>query len=207
VKRYEISSHLIRTRGLDSYLEIGTSTGKCIARVKCKRREGVDPNPRGEGKGWTLHRMTSDEFFAKNRDRFGVIFVDGLHHSDQALRDILNAVRCLEPGGVVLVHDCNPLTEEAQRREQCGGTWNGDVWKAIAYIRKRVPGLSCRVIAADQGVGVIVPRGSDIPCYADVEADAARFMESLTWEDLEGNREDMLGLVDGRDAGEELLRG
>jgi hypothetical protein len=206
-KRYQIINYFIRTRGFESYLEIGTSTGKCMARIRCARREGIDPAPRGEGKGWTLHRETSDEFFAGSRDRYDIIFVDGLHHSDQAVRDVFNGLHHLTPKGVLLVHDCNPLTEEAQRRDPCRGTWNGDVWKSVAFIRAHVPQLFCRVIARDQGVGLVLPRDYDrIPSYTeDLETHALEFMGSLTWDDLESRREEVLGLIESREEMETLL--
>jgi hypothetical protein len=211
-KRYEIINYFIKSRDFKRYLEVGTSSGKCIARIKCAGKEGVDPMPRGQGDDWKLHKMTSDDFFASNQDKYNLIFVDGLHTSDQVIKDIFNSLRCLEPKGVILVHDCNPLTEAAQRKDpgEAGQkAWNGDVWKAVAYIRKHVPRVFCHVIARDQGIGLVVPRDyNDIPDFkTELEAQAMPYMESLSWEDLVKDRNGTLGLINSREEMEELLSG
>ena len=43
----------------------------------------VDPEKNSEH---LTHEMTSDEFFEQNTDKFDVIFIDGLHHSDRSIR-------------------------------------------------------------------------------------------------------------------------
>ena len=55
--------------------------------------------------------MTSDAFFLQNKQLFDLIFIDGLHHSHQVLRDINNALRWLSPSGTIVLHDCNPWIE------------------------------------------------------------------------------------------------
>ncbi len=56
----------------------------------------VDP-----GMGGT-HRMTSDEFFRQYQGPpFDLIFIDGLHLSEQVLTDIKNALQWLSPGQVL----------------------------------------------------------------------------------------------------------
>ena len=54
---------------------------------------GVDPNQGG------THRMTSDEFFVTNQLTFDVIFIDGW-----------------DPGGTIMMHDCNPTIKISQLR-------------------------------------------------------------------------------------------
>ena len=51
--------------------------------------------------------MTSDEFFELNNEKFDFVFVDGLEH-DQVRRDVENALRCLNPGGYIALHDMLP---------------------------------------------------------------------------------------------------
>lgn len=201
-KRYHIINYFIRTRGFKTYLEIGTSSGRSIARVKCAKKVGVDPNPRGTGDDWLLQETTSDAFFEGNRDRYDIIFIDGLHLAEQVLRDILNSLKVLNPGGVILLHDCNPLTEEVQRRtpSDTNPAWNGDVWKAIAYTRKRFPELYCRVINRDQGMGIILNKDPDsMPSWDEQIGNEGReYMDSLDWNDLEKARKELLGLIEDR---------
>jgi SAM-dependent methyltransferase len=207
-KRYDVINYFAHRRRARSYLEIGARNGRTLQRVRVARRVGVDPDPQVTLPGVTIHAQTSDAFFAANRDSFDVVFVDGLHHADQVLRDILNGLACLTPGGAVLLHDCNPLTEQAAARERTVKAWNGDVWKAVAFFRRRHPEVFCRVLDLDQGIGVIVPRAADrLPQPgAEYEAEARRVFDGLAWPDLVREREALLGLVPDRATLEQELR-
>ena len=86
----------------------------------------VDPDP----KAGAIIRATSDDFFTLFPDsRFDLIFIDGLHHADQVKKDLVNSFRQLNPGGVIVMHDCNPPTEattcvpRGSQREWCGDTY------------------------------------------------------------------------------------
>lgn len=53
------------------------------------------------------YRCPSDEFFAIDADSewYDFIYVDGNHEGPQVLRDGLNALRCVKPGGIVAFDD------------------------------------------------------------------------------------------------------
>lgn len=202
-KRYDIINYFVRTRQYKTYLEIGTGAGRCMERVTCASKTGVDPAPKRKDPDWTLHQMTSDEFFHANTGKFDLIFIDGLHTADQVIKDIFNSLAALAANGVILLHDSNPLTEEMQVKDPqlaAAGQWNGDVWKAIVYIRKCFPALFCRVFSVDQGVGIIIPDEDDPPpAYTpEVEKHALEFFENVTWDDLQEDRRNLLGLVDNQ---------
>lgn len=69
--------------------------------VAAEIKHGVDPNVD------TTYRMTSDEFF-KNyiKQKYDIVFVDGLHLHEQVYRDIINSLNNLNENGVIVVHDC-----------------------------------------------------------------------------------------------------
>jgi predicted O-methyltransferase YrrM len=50
-------------------------------------------------------RQTSDVFFAENRRKFDLIYVDGSHDPAQAVRDLDNAGACLEDLGILWIDD------------------------------------------------------------------------------------------------------
>jgi predicted O-methyltransferase YrrM len=50
-------------------------------------------------------KMTSDEFFASNSEKFDFIYVDGDHKASSVLKDGLNAVHCIEDGGIIAFDD------------------------------------------------------------------------------------------------------
>lgn len=187
--RWDVINEFLKFTEGRRFLEIGVQFGKAGARIRAERW-GVDPEPQRNAPAnyQRFYKGPSDDFFAvTSRDhRFDVVFVDGLHHADQALRDVDNALEFLAPGGVVLMHDCNPASELAQRVPRATGVWNGDVWKAMVALRQRSD-LDAFTIDADHGIGVVQRRPNPAP-LTDVP-------EQLTYEALARDRARLLGLV------------
>jgi hypothetical protein len=152
--RTEIINGLIEKNNYKSYLEIGVNTpaqpGYNWVGVNVPLKHGVDPNVD------TTYKMTSDEFFEKHiTQKYDIVFVDGLHLHEQVYRDIINSVNNLNENGVIVVHDCNPITEITQRRERASDAWHGDVWKAIVQLRMENPELEIYTVNTDEGCGII----------------------------------------------------
>jgi len=163
--RTEIINTLIKKHGYKSYLEIGVNTpaqpGYNWGGVECEYKAGVDPNV------YTTHKMTSDEFFEKNRESvfkrtYDFIFIDGLHLYEQVYKDVINALEILNDGGTIMLHDCNPTSEITQRRVRASDAWHGDVWKAFVRLRIERDDLEMYTIDADEGCGII-QRGKSNP--------------------------------------------
>lgn len=137
-----------------AYLEIGVAEGDTLALSNAPISVGVDPgfSIRKDltGTTYAVHRETSDAFFARPDDgrRFDLIFVDGLHHFDQALRDILNAEARATEDAVIAVHDVLPVAAIAQTRRRHTRVWTGDVWKVIPALRQIAPDLRLTVVNA-----------------------------------------------------------
>lgn len=152
--RIEIINHLIKERGYTSYLEIGVENHKCFSKVECAHKVSVDPAANPPAK----YPITSDLFFQESQEFFDIIFIDGLHTEDQVRRDIANALDRLNPGGVIIVHDCLPETELEQRdtpNYDRRGIWVGTVWREWARLRMTRPCLKMGVVDTDFGVGII----------------------------------------------------
>ena len=155
--RTDLLNQLISTRGYRRYLEIGVRNPRQnFDRVVVAEKHGVDPEPQRP----ISHRMTSDEFFARHKAEGGapydLAFVDGLHLSAQVEKDALNCLDNLSPNGMVILHDCNPLTEDAQTEDYDGKKdWNGTVWKAWMKLRATRTDLWMAVVDIDEGCGVI----------------------------------------------------
>jgi len=112
---------------------------------------GIDPVS-----GGTV-RATSDQFFAKNDEKFDCVFIDGLHEYHQVKKDILNSLQFLNDGGIILLHDCLPNNYYEQATPRCQWIWNGDVWKAIVECRN-LKDIDVYTCYADFGIGVIFKR-------------------------------------------------
>lgn len=149
MQRYEIINSLIKKHGYKKYLEIGTQFGNCFREIDIDYKVCVDPEKKYEH---LTHTMTSDDFFAMNNETFDIVFVDGLHLEEQSTLDILNSLKVLNEGGVIVVHDCLPHCEEFIK--VC---WNGTVYRSIIDLRYNNSDLSVSVVDTDCGCGVIKP--------------------------------------------------
>lgn len=188
--RWDVINHLLDASKHRRFLEIGIQRGVCGAKVKARVKVGVDPQPFDAANRHyaAVYRQTSDNFFAglPGDERFDVVLVDGLHHADQVLRDVENALQFLEVGGAVVMHDCNPQSELAQRVPREVRVWNGDCWQAMVWLRQR-PGLDAFTIDADHGIGVV--RKNNLPALLDSA------VPPLNYVALEADRVGLLGLV------------
>ncbi len=64
---------------------------------------------RARGIAYTQHFADSRRFAWEKlaaEERFDIVFIDGCHESFTVLADTLNALRILEPGGLLIWHDC-----------------------------------------------------------------------------------------------------
>ena len=154
--RHQIIQKIIDKKKYQSYLEIGCFDNSTFSKIKIKYKIGVDPNSGGNKK------MTSDEFFSQNNEKFDCIFIDGLHIYEQARQDILNSVKFLKPDGIIILHDCLPNKIWNQIVPQIYGNWTGDVWKAIVEART-LNDLDTYTCIADHGLGIIFKRKNRNP--------------------------------------------
>ena len=146
--RWDLIQFLIDKYEYSTYLEIGCDKDQSFSKIEISHKVGVDPIS-----GGTI-RKTSNDFFRTNKKKFDLIFIDGLHHYEQVIEDIDNAIDILNDNGHILVHDCLPRTIAHQAIPRYRGSWNGDVWKAIVDLRtrKNLEVFTCEI---DFGVGII----------------------------------------------------
>ncbi|MXV51659.1 class I SAM-dependent methyltransferase [Pedobacter sp. HMF7647] len=225
LKRYDMIQACIdvvkKKKTTVNYFEIGVQTGFCLFKIKADKKIAIDPRfiikPTKKIKAYFRNfsnfnneyfELTSDDFFAQKKDYIksiggiDVIFIDGLHLYEQVLTDITNALQYLNDGGVILVHDCNPLSEAAAVRAYTSeearalnipgwaNIWNGDVWKAIVQLRSEREDLDISVINSDHGVGIIQKTPAENKLSKQLD------MQTLTYKDLDENRMEFLNLKD-----------
>ena len=150
-KRYQIINEIINHKKYSSYLEIGCFENETFDKIIIKKKIGVDPVS-----GGTI-RETSDDFFKKNKSKFDICFIDGLHIYKQVKRDIFNSLSCLNDNGVILVHDCLPQSNRDQMVPRSHEHWNGDVWKIIVELRT-LTNVDTYTLVADEGIGIVFNR-------------------------------------------------
>jgi hypothetical protein len=196
--RTDIINAVIKATESARYLEIGVRNPMDnFALIECDDKTGVDPTSASFPE---LVKATSDEFFSVTgkSERYGVIFVDGDHRYEQVKKDVANALKHIEKGGAVIMHDCNPASADAALPEKPagGGPWNGEAWRVYCYYRGRKD-VRCYCVDCDHGVGIIVRgRGQDV-----------LRKQPADWSRLHANRVDALNLIGPRDLAKLLERG
>ena len=91
MKRHEIINLLITKNNYKSYLEIGLDNGFNFSRIEINNKISVDPALGQYSHANPTYKLTSDDFFSQNKNRYDIIFIDGLHHSEQVYKDIKNS--------------------------------------------------------------------------------------------------------------------
>jgi hypothetical protein len=137
VTRHQFLSMLHEILKPRGYLEIGVFAGDSLRLANCPAI-GVDPLPKVHGNSrFRIYPMTSDKFFhvydpivdILGEDHLDLVFIDGMHLFEYALRDFQNVEQYANPRTVVVFDDVLPRNQHEAAREQCPGDWTGDVWK------------------------------------------------------------------------------
>lgn len=184
--RWDLINYLVEQNNYQRYLEIGVQDYYCNCdKIKADYKYAVDPSPRNK----CDFIGTSDAFFGQHdpAEKFDIIFIDGLHHSDQVLKDINHSLNILEEGGTIVVHDCLPEREIEQFKHVVEGSWTGDVWKTMVHLKGTRADLEIRTVDHDWGCGII-RRGSQ-------ELIKKYEIEELTWPIYENYRDELLGVI------------
>jgi hypothetical protein len=149
--RIQLINFAIEKTCAKNYLEIGCDNNLIFNNISVENKIGVDPV-----RGGTL-RMTSDEFFKNNTKKFDVIFIDGLHEYHQVSRDFENSLKCLNDGGIIILHDMLPKTSyEALMPipDVLPVPWLGDVWKLSFDLMARED-ITFNIVLIDFGCGIV----------------------------------------------------
>jgi len=216
MNRLEIIQKIIDRTEARNYLEIGLAAGKTFLRIKARRKIAVDPCigiSKWKRIRWRFknlynmparyYELTSDDFFTRVAMKNGldVVFIDGLHTFEQALRDVENSLKHLNENGVIVMHDCDPSNEAAAYPATSGeyvaslnlpgwtGAWCGDVWKTICYLRSFRKDLNVFVLDCDYGLGVITKAKPESSLDLNEEE-----LKALTYADLAEHRKRFLNL-------------
>ena len=199
MERKKIIQKIIDKISAKTYLEIGVKYGTVFLQIKVKRKIAIDPFFRipfykklffWDGiLNAKYFKMTSDVFFDKYpslfvREKIDTAFIDGLHTYRQSLKDVENCLRFLNERGVIIIHDCNPLTEAAAVPSRCG-----DVWKTIVYLRSQMSGLNAFVLDCDYGLGIVTKNRPENTLNFSKEE-----IDKMTFADLDKNRKSFLNL-------------
>jgi len=202
ITRTEIINKLFEIYDFKSYLEIGVRVpAENFDLINANNKESIDPKPMGK----CSYIMTSDDFFMNyvGDKKYDVIFVDGLHTAEQSYKDVKNAIKYLNEGGFIVMHDCNPPTEYHIRSYEeylkTGGQWNGDVFKGFIRIKNELIDWSCFVVDEDWGCGILTKRKIFENNQSKINVD------NVTWKEFNTKRVELLQLISFEEYNEKLV--
>lgn len=200
--RTDLINYLIEKHNFKTYLEIGLDDGYNYKRIICENKESVDPYFEQDHnkydftfsgelpydiKSILTYRLTSDEFFDVNEKNYDLIFLDGLHTEEQIGKDVVNAMKCLNENGFIIVHDCIPRTYEATITPRIQTEWNGTVWKGIVELTKQ--GLDIKVWEGDYGCAIISKTNDEKLLHYPEKS-------NVEWAEFVNYRDKMINVID-----------
>ena len=193
VPRHAVVQAILNLYTEPSYLEIGVRAGTTFNKILARRKVAVDPEFKFEPVDSatelleiTHHACTSDDYFGRlvaPSTFFDVVFIDGLHSFEQTLRDLMNSIACLKPGGAIIIDDVIPnslpasLPDEAACKAlkaalapsephlQNENSWMGDVFKLVFYVETFLQMFSYATVRENHGQLILwrQPRHAAVP--------------------------------------------
>jgi len=131
------------------YLEIGVRKGASLALASCPS-VAIDPSPdlsQSLPGHQRLCEVTSDTFFDQHAStvlagmHLDLVFIDGMHLFEFALRDFINAERWASGTTVVVIDDIFPNHPLQASRKRQSRVWTGDIWKLHHCLQVNRPDL------------------------------------------------------------------
>ena len=248
MNRIKVVRQALGERAKPVYLEIGVSHGIAFRRIAADEKIAVDPALRlsarsrrlADAKAHATHyfETTSDAFFASQtaflaERGIDVALIDGLHCYGQVVRDVENTLRYLRDDGVIVLHDCNPVTASigfpatSYDDFRAHHRW----WQGLLWLTQPATGVSVPVLSAlppwsgDVWKAIVHLRSTrDDLRIAVLKCDfgvgilrkgppesrlsySAAQIEALNYEDLAADRDRLLNLKPPAYFGEFLRRG
>ncbi|WP_128565830.1 class I SAM-dependent methyltransferase [Methylobacterium crusticola] len=171
--RASVSQQCLNLLGSEgAYLEVGVNRGVTFHNVSAAVKVAVDPHflfdvadAELKNQNATYRQITSDAYFldTDRRDRFDVIFLDGLHTVEQTLRDLMNATEVLKDPGIIIIDDVIPSSYAASLPSipdaemvkaflnDQDASWMGDVYRLVWFIDTFMPTYTYRCVEENHG--------------------------------------------------------
>ena len=135
---HQIINYLIEKNNYKTYLEIGVRRGETFSKINIEHKESCDVNDTD----WELdipitYLMSSDEMFALMSiyKKYDIIFIDAMHSEEYLDRDIINSLKHLNHGGIILCHDILPPYNESTSELYNKQLWVGTCWKSVCKLQ------------------------------------------------------------------------
>jgi hypothetical protein len=195
LRKMQIVKLLRKKHGLGPCLEVSTpNTGQTFSELldevpDAHRLVYRCPRDVDDGKAYTYRTeaATSHELMnailAANRNVpcYDIIFVDPFHTYASSSIDLSGGFALLRPGGIMVVHDCNPEDASIISPEYMPGTWCGVTYVAFIDFTLCREGISYYTVDTDFGCGVIYKHRQQAGA-ASRQANGARDRLAFAWD-------------------------
>lgn len=97
------------------------------------------------------------DFFTEKRqckDRFDLICIDGCHDFATSSRDFQQCASLLKESGILLSHDCSPVSHSLYSPTFQPGGWCGSTFIAFVHLVHQNPDSFYAVLDIDTGIGI-----------------------------------------------------
>ncbi len=201
VNKGTIINHLIARGGFTSYLEYNKFDGASyFDDIRCANKTLAYLPEHSYLDGPNLRRLLKcaeradieqilplETLLARYAgQQFDLIFFDPVHVRPDVDLALQTLPRLLKPGGILVVHDCNPAHVELTSLQRRPGAWVGETYKAFALFRHFNRG-QCVTVDEDFGVGIIHNDRLKLDYAIDFDLDFV---------DFERDRSEYVGLID-----------
>lgn len=193
--KMDIVKLLRKKYSLGPFLEISTpTTGHAFSEVADEISDAHRlvyncPRDADDGKAYTYrteaitsYELTNAILTAnQNLPCYDVVFVDPFHTYASSSIDLSGAFALLRPGGIMVVHDCNPEDISLTSPDFTPGSWCGVTYMAFIDFTFCRDGLSFYTVDTDYGCGVIYKHRQP-PQSLAYPRDGARDRLALAWD-------------------------
>lgn len=113
------------------YVELGLYEGETFRKVQpyAGQLYGIDIKPNSHLESLKrfpnahIHYCTTDDFHANFTSKIDMAFIDADHCVESAKRDFDSILTRLNPGGVILLHDTDPVSDNLIHPGYCGDSY------------------------------------------------------------------------------------
>jgi len=111
--------------GYRTFLELGVRDGLTLSEISksATYAVGVDLNDQRKDQSTSLFLGLTDDFFAFNRRKFDLIFIDASRDFGAVATDLQNSLNHLHPFGTVVVNNTDPKEAALLNSEMCGDAY------------------------------------------------------------------------------------
>jgi hypothetical protein len=154
----DLVAEVVKQLNCSTYLELGVYDGATLSKVNgfVDRLISVDIKDLRKQKIGEFHLMTTDTFFETFTDKVDVVFIDADHNFESVKKDFKNSINLLNPLGMIILHDTDPIEEKYLDFGYCG-----DSYKMNSWIRKNYPELDVMTLPITEAGLTLVKRRDD----------------------------------------------